>query len=191
MSAGRKINTQSVTWNTPNKYVSPITDFFGGLIHLDPCSNSTSIVNAKINYILPIDGLASDWNFPTVFINPPYGRDKERKTSIKDWIKKALDTHTTYKNEIILLIPVATNTSHWKNYIFGKCSALVFLYDTRLKFLVDGMDDGKGAPMSCCLVYYGTAVDRFIEIFMEYGAVVNGNSIKTNNHLTSVEGDNG
>ena len=179
MSAGRKINSQSVTWNTPSKYVVPITDFFGGVIHLDPCANSYSIVNAKHNYQLPLDGLNSDWNFPTIFINPPYGRDKERGTSIRDWIKKALDTYSSYNNEIILLIPVATNTSHWKQYIFGKCTSLVFLYDTRLKFLVDGVDDGKGAPMSCCLIYYGNKLDKFTEIFSEYGAVVDGSSIKT------------
>lgn len=185
MSAGRKINSQSVTWNTPSKYVVPITDFFDGVIHLDPCSNSYSIVNAKQNYQLPWDGLNSDWNFPTIFINPPYGRDKERGTSIRDWIKKALDTYNMYNNEIILLIPVATNTSHWKKYIFGKCTALVFLYDTRLKFLVNGVDDGKGAPMSCCLIYYGNKLDKFTKTFTEYGAVVDGSIIKTNNHLTS------
>ena len=189
MSAGRKINTQSVTWNTPSKYVIPITEFFGGVIHLDPCSNSTSIVNAKTNYTLPIDGLKEDWNFPTVFVNPPYGRDKERNTSIKDWIAKAYNSHNIHNNEIIMLIPVATNTKKKKNYIFGKSSAIVFLYDTRLKFLVDGIDDGKGAPMSCSLIYYGDNIDRFTKIFSVYGAVVNGNSITTINHLTNVEPD--
>jgi hypothetical protein len=28
--------------------------------------------------------LKEDWNFPTIYINPPYGSDRERKTTIKN-----------------------------------------------------------------------------------------------------------
>jgi hypothetical protein len=67
------------------------------------------------------------------------------------------------------MVPVATNTAHWKHYVWGASSAVCFLYDTRLKFLVDGQDEGKGAPMSCAMVYWGKHVDRE---FCEFGAVV-------------------
>jgi hypothetical protein len=49
---------------------------------------------------------------------------------------------------------------------------VAFLYDTRLKFLVDGHDGGKGAPMSCGMVYWGERVARFEEVFLPYGAPV-------------------
>jgi hypothetical protein len=48
-----------------------------------------------------------------------------------------------------------------------------FLYDTRLHFLVDGQDGGKGAPMSCALIYWGKHYGSFFEVFIRFGAVVN------------------
>ncbi len=50
--------------------------------------------------------------------------------------------------------------------------AVCFLYDTRLRFLVNGKDEGKGAPMACAMVYWGTHCERFQEVFMEFGAAV-------------------
>ena len=44
MTAGRKVNTISQEWGTPEKYVSAVRDFFGGRIDLDPCSNEYSIL---------------------------------------------------------------------------------------------------------------------------------------------------
>lgn len=57
--------------------------------------------------------------------------------------------------------------------MYGKATAICFLYDTRLRFLVNGEDSGKGAPMSCALVYWGCEYDRFFEVFIRYGAVMN------------------
>ena len=70
------------------------------------------------------------------------------------------------------LVPVATNTGHWKQSIFGQAGAICFLYDTRLKFLENGMDMGKGAPMSCAMIYWGQDYDRFYDVFIDYGAPV-------------------
>lgn len=179
MTAGRKVNTQSQNWCTPIKYVTAITNFFGGTIALDPCSNSFSIVHAEKEFLLPeTDGLKEDWNYPTIYINPPYGADRLRGTSIKDWLAKCALSHNLYNAEIIALIPVASNTSHWKKYIFGQASSICFLYDTRLKFLIDGYDVGKGAPMACCLIYWGNNLQRFFESFIKFGAVVDITSLK-------------
>ena len=46
MTAGRKINSTSQNWGTPEKYVNAVRKFFGGHIDLDPCSNEHSIVHA-------------------------------------------------------------------------------------------------------------------------------------------------
>jgi len=70
------------------------------------------------------------------------------------------------------LVPVATNTSHWKEYVWGRATAVCFLYDTRLRFLVEGKDEGKGAPMSCAMVYWNKSIDIFLDVFYEFGAVV-------------------
>jgi hypothetical protein len=42
-----------------------------------------------------------------------------------------------------------------------------------LRFLSDGKDEGKGAPMSCAMIYWGKTYSRFFDVFIHYGAVVN------------------
>jgi len=173
MSAGRTVNSKSLTWGTPKKYVRAVKEVFGGTIELDPCSNEFSIVNANIEYSLPKkDGLKEDWKHQTIYVNPPYGSDRQRGTTIKNWLAKCALTRKKFNNEILALVPVATNTGHWKQSVFGQANAVCFLYDTRLKFLENGKDVGKGAPMSCCMIYWGNNYQKFYDIFIEHGAVV-------------------
>ena len=173
MTAGRTLNTLSQEWGTPQKYVHAVRKMFGGEIHLDPCSNEFSIVQAVNEYRLPAcDGLRESWDFPTIYVNPPYGIDKQRRTSIKHWLSKCSMAHADYGAEVLALVPVATNTGHWKKFVFANACAICFLYDTRLKFLVNGENGGKGAPMSCAMIYWGREYDRFFSIFRKFGAVV-------------------
>lgn len=179
MSAGRTVNSQSQSWGTPLKYVKAIKRFFGGSIALDPCSNEHSIVHAETEFMLPQnDGLREDWDYPTIYMNPPYGADRERGTTIKNWLAKCALTHKKYDSEILALVPVATNTGHWKQSVFGKATAVCFLYDTRLKFLENGSGVGKGAPMACALIYWGRNYNKFYDVFIEYGAVVDLSSLQ-------------
>lgn len=174
MTAGRKVVGQSQDWGTPKKYVDAVREFFGGAIDLDPCSNRYSIVNARVEYCLPEhDGLRESWDFPTIYVNPPYGIDREHGRTVKDWLRRCEEAHRLHRSEVIALVPVATNTGHWKKYVYGKATAICFLFDTRLRFLVNGKDVGKGAPMSCAMIYWGTAFERFSQVFMRFGAVVN------------------
>ncbi len=173
MSAGRTVNSKSQSWGTPPKYVNVIRRFFEGSIALDPCSNEYSIVHAETNFMLPEnDGLKEDWNYPTIYMNPPYGADRERGTTIKNWLAKCALTHQNFDSEILALVPVATNTGHWKQSVFGQAKAICFLYDTRLKFLENGSGAGKGAPMACAMIYWGHHYDKFYDTFIEYGAVI-------------------
>ena len=174
MTAGRN-NAESLSqsWCTPAKYVDAVREFFRGVIELDPCSNRYSIVKARIEYLLPhVDGLAASWNYPTIYVNPPYGRDPRRGTTIRDWLRKCAEAHAQHGAEVLALVPVATNTRHWKQHVFGAATAVAFLYDTRLRFLVDGKDGGKGAPMSCAMTYWGRRYNRFEKTFCGFGAVV-------------------
>ena len=172
MTAGRKSSQNKQGWNTPQKYSDSIFSLFG-VVELDPCSNQNSIVRCKTKIILPIDGLKEvDWsNYKTIYINPPFGRDYERKSKIKDWIQKAYFTSMNHTEvEITMLIPVATNTSHWKEYILGKAS-ICFLEDTRVVFRINGKEDNKGSPMACAMIYYGKNKKKFKEVFSKYGFV--------------------
>jgi hypothetical protein len=183
MTAGRKINSDSQDWCTPPKYVRAVKDFFSGVIHLDPCANERSIVKAKNEYMLPEkDGLTASWNFPTIYVNPPYGLDRTRNTSIKDWLARCADAYLVYASEVLALVPVATNTKHWKKYVFGVANSVCFLADTRLKF-INGNHD-KGAPMACAMAYWGKDEKKFYKVFSEYGAVVNISNLTSNKWIS-------
>lgn len=168
MSAGRENTSRKKGWNTPPKYVQVIQEFFDGAPQLDPCSNKDSMVGAEVEYILPKDGLAESWDYDTIFVNPPYGRDAKTKTTIKDWIRKGKGAHELGA-EILYLIPVATNTRHFKDVIFKHANSICFLGDTRLKFWDSGKEIKKGAPMACCFVYFGKRSEKFFDCFSAYG----------------------
>ena len=173
MSAGRKNNIEKKDYNTPPKYVSLINEFFNNKIDLDPCSNLYSLINAQTRFVLPTDGLKESWaRHSTVFINCPYGRDSGRGTSIYNWVEKSWLTWTQMLNpkpEHLFLIPVATNTKHFKNLIFQNFTGICFLGDTRLKFYNQGKEDVKGAPMACCFVYLGSDYNKFNKVFCNSG----------------------
>jgi hypothetical protein len=173
MTAGRTVKTGSQHWGTPGKYIEAVKRVFGGMVALDPCSNRYSLVKAETEYRLPHhDGLKASWAFPTIFVNPPYGIDRERGTSIRHWLERCVLAHREHGAEIIALVPVATNTGHWKKHVFGEATAVCFLYDTRLRFLVNGRDEGKGAPMSCAMIYWGKNYRLFFATFARHGATL-------------------
>lgn len=179
MTAGRNINSLSQDWGTPQKYVNVVKKVFGGEIALDPCSSKYSIVNAKVEYMLPEhDGLRESWDYQTVYVNPPYGINKKSGTTIRHWLAKCAEAHKKYGSEVLALVPVATNTGHWKKSVFGKATAICFLYDTRLKFLENGKNSGKGAPMSCAMIYWGNNYQKFYNVFINHGAVVDVRYLK-------------
>jgi len=93
-------------------------------------------------------------------------------------LSRCATAHKEYKAEVVALVPVATNTGHWKKNVFGQATAVCFLYDTRLKFLVNGQNGGKGAPMSCAMIYWGQDYQRFFNVFRKFGAVVDLRPLK-------------
>ena len=132
-----------------------------------------------MEYRLPRhDGLSESWDYPTIYVNPPYGIDKEHGTSIKNWFQRCAQANKNFGSEVLALVPVATNTGHWKNHVFGKATGVCFLYDTRLKFLVNGENGGKGAPMSCAMIYWGSDFEKFSSIFTTFGAVLDLRPLK-------------
>ena len=179
MTAGRTVNSQNKDWATPLKYVRAVKEVFGGKIKLDPCSNEYSIVDAGVEFMLPEnDGLKKEWNYSTIYVNPPYGSDRKKGTTIKNWLAKCALAHKKFNSEVLALVPVATNTGHWKQSVFGHAKAVCFLYDTRLRFLENGLDIGKGAPMACAMIYWGENYEKFYNVFINHGAVVDLSHLK-------------
>lgn len=56
--------------------------------------------------------------------------------------------------------------------------AVCFLYDTRLRFLVNGSTDNKGAPKACAMIYRGENFTKFEIVFEKFGAVLNLQKLK-------------
>ena len=171
MTAGRHVRSRSQDWGTPRFYVDAVREVLGK-IELDPCSNRHSVVDAEVEYMPPKNGLDESWDYATIYVNPPYGAYGRHGGQIADWLARCAAAHEDHGAEVIALVPVATNTSHWKANVFGRAAAVCFLYDTRLKFLVNGREGGKGAPMSCAMVYWGRRPRRFSDVFIGYGAAV-------------------
>lgn len=172
MTAGRQSISIAKHWCTPPSIVNSVRETFGGSIGLDPCSNEYSIVNADKEYYLPdYDGLSEPWDAKTIYVNPPYGSDPERGTRIMHWFVRIAEARRR-GSEVIALVPVATNTRHWKECVFPVASAICFLSQPRLRFYIQGSEDPKGAPMSCAVIYYGDHWESFAEAFREHGAVV-------------------
>lgn len=172
MTAGRQPISTTKDWGTPPNILESVRAVFGGSITLDPCSNDHSLVHADKEYLLPDhDGLVESWDYPTIFVNPPYGSDKQRKTRIAHWFARMAEA-SSQGSEVIALVPVAPNTSHWKRFVFPVATAICFLYQPRVRFYINGVEDPKGAPMSCAVIYYGSDVKAFGREFRVHGAVV-------------------
>lgn len=172
MTAGREPVTLTKDWCTPPDILDPVREVFGGQIDLDPCSNEFSLVEARVSYALPNhDGLAESWDYAKIFVNPPYGSDPNRGTRIAHWFSRIGDAAEA-GSEVIALVPVATNTGHWKKFVYPIASAVCFLYQPRVRFYIGGHEDRKGAPMSCAIIYYGKHFDAFAAAFRSHGAVV-------------------
>lgn len=119
-----------------------------------------------------VEWLKESWNFRRIFANPPCGIDHERGASIKHWLCRCAAAHSRRASEVPEIAPVATNTGHWKKHVFGCAAAACSLYDTRLSLLIEGRDEGKGAPMPCAMVYWGENHGQFFDVFIQHVAVV-------------------
>ena len=173
MTAGRQPVSNTKDWCTPPSIVESVRKCFGGSpIHLDPCSNEFSTVDAEVEYRLPDhDGLRESWSYPTIYVNPPYGSDPARGTRILHWFTRMADAAQA-GSSVIALVPVATNTAHWKRCVYPLAKSICFLYEPRVRFFIGGVEDPKGAPMSCAVIYWGDDPNAFSDAFRDHGAVV-------------------
>jgi predicted RNA methylase len=184
--AGHIQSASSLDWCTPPAVLNAVRVALGGVIHLDPCSNSASLVKATVEYSPPEhDGLVDTWDFPTVFVNPPFGachvnqedraylsakqfrelskveRTKYARTTIGDWVRRCADAHRDHGSEVISLMPATVDTKAWQQVVF-KTAAAVFFPRGRIKFVLPSDEKRKNAPpMGCALVYWGEDSARF------------------------------
>lgn len=87
---------------TPAYVLGPVREALGG-IELDPCTEPDNPVGAAAFYTPPRDGAALPWNAESVFVNPPYGKARER------WVTRCIEAGEAGAR-VALLIPAATDT---------------------------------------------------------------------------------
>jgi len=140
-------------WNTPQEVVAKVTEYFGGPVELDPCSNSHDAPNVPCLrcFTEADDGLAHQWNANSVFVNHPY-------SDSKNWIpyaRRMFDEGNV--QEMILLIKLDVSTK-WYQSIADRPWIAV---SKRLRF-----GDSKGAaPFQSALFYLGPDPGRFFKVF--------------------------
>jgi len=84
-------------WKTPKELYSLLNNEFN--FNFDPCPLNTNF-----------NGIECEWGSST-FVNPPYGHE------LKLFVKKAFKEWKKGKN-IVMLLPVRTDTSYFHKYIF-------------------------------------------------------------------------
>ncbi len=152
-------------WYTPPEVIDAARAVMGG-IDVDPatCAGAQRIVQAARWYTKDDDGLKHDWP-GRVWLNPPYStREVQQFTQRLIHQVEAGVTH-----QAVLLVNNATDTD-W-------CQALlrrypVCLTDGRVKFYRLDIDKKPQARQGQAFFYAGPHVDRFHEVFEQFGVVM-------------------
>jgi hypothetical protein len=109
---------------TPAYVLEPIRQALGGVIGLDPCTETDNPTGAERFYHLPDDGCALPWDAATVFCNPPYGEARGR------WVRRCIEEGRS--RAVALLIPAHTETRIFQEALAAMTS--VVLIAARVRF---------------------------------------------------------
>ena len=176
------------SWNTPHEIGELLARFWSWGVDLDPCANLGSVIPAGVRVFAPLtvegaptdaeleargyvgktlhrDGLAFDWpsagSPATAYVNPPF-------SDPTPWAERCYRYGVEGTVEAVLCVPVQTSSSWWRAFV--RPAAARCELDRRVAFLDDGVPV-KGNPRDSALVYFGSDVWRFREIFRHVGEV--------------------
>ena len=161
--AGHIPDSKSICWLTPLRIKEPVHAFLEGPPTLDPCSSPWSIMEAQDNYLLPQnDGLKDPWDYPSVFVNPPFGNcwrhrdgyyifskdefkalnrlDKKgcERVGIYQWVERCAETwksHPDVVEHVVALVPAYVDTKVWQDVVYPTAQAVCYIRG-RLKFML-------------------------------------------------------
>ncbi len=148
-------------------------------IGLDPCSNATSMVKAKLAWTVEDDGLshARSWRgHGLVFMNPPHSTSPH---NIEPWMQKAYEEFILCpierENNPTLdafcgLVPAKTDTE-WFHSHAVPFAAKCFIKG-RPRFWQGGKETPGPGKFASMLIYQGPCVGAFCSIFGKLGYIV-------------------
>lgn len=167
-------SSEKQDWCTPIAILRMMYGAWPEGVFLDPCSNISSIVNAKKAYTIDDNGLVQDWSedLPAqglIYVNPPYGK------ALDEWATVIATKHAAMRDAgvmhaIVTLVPARTDTQWFRSLLRG-AEGIIFL-EGRVRFL--GGDASAPFP-SCFVVHqYGsiTKVQKMADDCRQKGALV-------------------
>lgn len=110
---------------TPEYILAPVRRAFGGTIDLDPCTTADNPVGALRFFCPPQDGAEQAWSARSVYVNPPYGKVRER------WVERCIRAGEDGL-KVILLMPAATDTKIFQ--AAARSASWIAFVKGRLKF---------------------------------------------------------
>jgi hypothetical protein len=167
---GLLAQSENNEWYTPKVYVDAARYTMGG-IELDPASSDAANKTVKATRFFTIedDGLNQPWIADSVFLNPPYGKTKN-KSNQGLWAEKLLAEYNAgnVKQGIILV-----NLYYGYNWFAPLRELPMCLVDHRISF-IDPLDEEKDdeAKASSAFLYLGSDFKRFKSEFSRFGKVV-------------------
>lgn len=152
MKAHQRAIGKNDTWLTPPEIFNAL-----GYFDVDPCGAelpkgaTLPWPMAGVNVSPPVDGLHDNWwmpilgHKPRIWCNPPFNRNERPK-----WMKKMSD-----HGNGIMLIPAATETKAFFDYVWAKADAVCFVKGRPHFHRIDGSRAKANCGCSIALVAYG------------------------------------
>jgi DNA N-6-adenine-methyltransferase (Dam) len=154
---------------TPERVIDVVREFFGGTIHLDPCTTAWNPTQALDHCTLGSadpsrrDGLGVQWH-GNVWCNPPYSRGQ-----LVRWVRKAVEAVEAPECEVLMLLPSDLGSQAGQRAAKA-ANGLCFL-SGRLTFAGPSGIPDAAAKQSSIVVYFGERQGAFERIFGRLGVV--------------------
>lgn len=156
-------NSGNVEWYTPSQYIEAARRVMGG-VDLDPASSDAAqqTVKSKVYYTAADDGLKMTWK-GRVWLNPPYSA-----SDIAAFTSKLCDEFLLGNvKQAVLLTNNSTDSAWWQNA--AEVASAICFHRGRIRF-TDVVTGKNNSPLQGqTIMYFGPSVDRFVEVFGEYG----------------------
>jgi hypothetical protein len=170
------LTAKSAEWYTPPRYIEAARQVLGS-IDLDPASSqeANQIVKATTYYTRAQNGLDQPWKTRTLWLNPPYGRTMKmaatRKSTIGLFVEKLLQEYKAGNVEQAIILATTEVNAKW---FYPLLQFPVCFPDHRIKFIVPvKLERGIYSQMfGSCFTYLGPNTAKFIEVFSQFGVVV-------------------
>lgn len=163
-------SSAEIEWYTPEEFVRAARKVLGG-IDLDPasCPIANETVQAAQIFTIKENALTQPWH-GRVFMNPPYGVDKETKSSVAGmFCQKAIDEYIVGNVEAAIILVNSAHAQRWQAPLYDYPVCFV---DHRISFVSSDGVVNKAPTFMNIFVYLGDDKQKFSEVFSEFGYVM-------------------